>query len=217
MKKLHATNLAQYLLKIKAVQLNPKEPFTWASGIKSPIYNDNRKLLSDFIVRELIVDELVKSLKINFENVEYIAGVATGGIAWGVLIAESLGLPFVYVRSQAKSHGLKKQIEGILPSYKTRVVVVEDLVSTGKSSLSVVDVLREHGADVLGILSLFSYDLSVAQKRFEEKNCKLISLSTFPELLEEALKRKYINEEEYNILKEWHKNPENWYSQYFEK
>ncbi len=205
-----ATKLANYLLDIRAVKLSPANPFTWASGIKSPIYCDNRQTLSYPEVRNFLKKAFAEVIRDNYPGAEYIAGVATGAIAIGALVADYMQLPFVYVRPKAKDHGLKNRIEGYLPEGK-KVVVVEDLVSTGMSSLAAVDALREHGAEVLGMVSIFSYLLPVAQENFEKAGCKLLPLSEYNTLLGEALKAGYIDAGELKILEEWRKDPENWY------
>ncbi len=205
-----ATKLANYLLEIGAVKLSPADPFTWASGIKSPIYCDNRKTLSYPEVRDFLKVAFAEAIEANYPDAEYIAGVATGAIAMGALVADYRQLPFVYVRPKAKDHGLKNRIEGYLPEGK-KVVVIEDLVSTGMSSLAAVAALREHGSKVLGMLSIFSYSLSVARKNFEEAGCALLPLSEYDTLLREALRTGYIDAKELEILEAWRKDPENWY------
>jgi len=205
-----ASKLANYLLNIKAVKLQARNPFVWASGIKAPIYCDNRQLLSYPEIRTFLKKSFVEVIKTNFPDVEYIAGVATGAIAIGVLVADVMELPFVYVRPKPKEHGLKSQIEGYLPEGK-KVVVIEDLISTGKSSLSAVEALRKNGANVLGMVAIFSYLLPVAEVNFEQANCKLLTLSDYNVLLKEALQLGYIDENELKILEEWRKEPENWW------
>ncbi len=205
-----ATKLANYLLEIKAVKLSPENPFTWASGLKSPIYCDNRQILSYPEIRNFVKESFATVIKENFPDAEYIAGVATGAIAVGVLTADLLGLPFVYVRPKAKDHGLKNQIEGKIEAGK-KVVVVEDLVSTGKSSLEAVKALKEAEAEVLGMVSIFTYGLEVAKRNFEEAGCKLIPLTNYNILLDEAIKNGYINNTDLESLQTWRKDPENWY------
>ncbi len=205
-----STKLANYLLEIKAVKLSPENPFTWASGLKSPIYCDNRQILSYPEIRNFVKNSFATVIKENFPEAEYIAGVATGAIAVGVLTADLLGIPFVYVRPKAKDHGLKNQIEGKIEAGK-KVVVVEDLVSTGKSSLEAVKALREAGSNVLGMVSIFTYGLEVAEKNFDEADCKLIPLTNYNVLLDEAIKNGYINNTDLESLQIWRKDPENWY------
>ncbi len=204
-----AKTIAAYLLEIDAIKLNTEKPFVWASGLHSPIYCDNRISLSYPEIRTFIKNELVKACNEHFGNADIIAGVATAGIPQGALIADKLNLPFVYVRSAKKSHGLTNQIEGHY-SKGQKAVVVEDLVSTGKSSLAAVDALKEAGVEVLGMLSIFTYQLPVAQQNFEIKNIKLISLSGYEFLIETALKNNYITETELQSLKRWRQNPERW-------
>ena len=204
-----ALTLAQHLLQIKAVKLNPKDPFTWASGLKSPIYCDNRITLSYPAIRTYIRQQFVDKLVQNFGQPDVIAGVATGGIAQGALVAQELGLPFVYVRSEKKSHGMQNQIEGVINAGQS-VVVIEDLVSTGKSSLSAVDALREAGAIVKGMLAIFTYQMETAKKNFEEKNCQLITLSNYEALIHKAIEEKYVTDDDLNSLLEWRKDQQAW-------
>jgi orotate phosphoribosyltransferase len=205
-----ATKLAKYLLEIKAVKLSPESPFTWASGLKSPIYCDNRQILSYPEIRNFVKESFATIIKEHFPNTEYIAGVATGAIAIGVLTADLLELPFVYVRPKAKDHGLKNRIEGKIEPGKN-VVVIEDLVSTGKSSLEAVKALREVEANILGMTSIFTYELEIAKQNFEQENCKLIPLTDYNTLLNEAIKEGYINNSDLESLQNWKKDPENWY------
>lgn len=201
--------IAGYLLKINAVRLNVADPFTWASGIKSPIYCDNRQLLSFPDIREEVAKHMGQMVKDNFDDVEVIAGVATGAIAIGVLVAQYLGLPFVYVRSTAKEHGMGNQVEGrIMPGKKT--VVVEDLVSTGKSSLAAVQALREAGFNVGGMAAIFTYQLPVALQMMQENNCPLVTLSNYSDLLELALSNNSITREEMVTLRKWREDPKGW-------
>lgn len=201
--------VAEKLLKIKAVKLQPANPFTWASGWKSPIYCDNRKTLSYPSVRNLIKIEIVRTILESFPDVEAIAGVATGAIAQGALVAEEMGLPFVYIRATPKDHGLENLIEGDLrPSSK--VVVIEDLISTGGSSLNAVKAVRNNGSDVLGMVGIFTYGLPVSAQKFEENNVRLITLTNYDAILNEALATKYITNEDLKTLKEWRKDPANW-------
>ncbi len=201
--------MAQHLLRIKAVKLSPKEPFTWASGWRSPIYCDNRKTLSHPEVRTFIRDRFAAIVQENFKDAEMIAGVATGGIAHGVLVAEALDLPFVYVRTGAKGHGLKNQVEGDL-SKASKVVVIEDLISTGGSSLNAVQALRDAGCEVLGMAAIFTYGFDQAKKAFEEAGVKLHTLTSYPVLLDQAIKSGSIAKEDLPKLNEWRVDPANW-------
>jgi orotate phosphoribosyltransferase len=201
--------LAQHLLQIRAVKLSPKEPFTWASGLKSPIYCDNRVTLSYPAVRTYIRQQFVEKIMQNFGKPDVIAGVATGGIAQGALVAQEMGLPFVYVRSEKKSHGMQNQIEGVINAGQS-VVVVEDLVSTGKSSLMAVDALREIGAEVKGMVAIFTYQMELAKQNFEAKNCQLFTLSNYETLIHTAVEEAYISEEDVESLKEWRKDQQAW-------
>ena len=200
---------AEKLLQIKAIKLNVEEPFTWASGLRSPIYCDNRITLSFPEIRTYMRQQLAKAVRQYFGDVDVIAGVATAGIPQGVLVAEALGLPFVYVRSAKKSHGLTNQIEGRLESGQS-VLVVEDLVSTGKSSLAAVDSLRESGATVKGMVAIFTYGLEIADKNFIEKDCKLVTLSDYNHLIEHAVATDYLPESNKKMLLEWRNNPKAW-------
>ena len=201
--------VAKQLLDIKAVKLNPENPFTWASGWKSPIYCDNRKVLSYPEARKVVYEAFVEIIKKNFKDVEVIAGVATGAIAYGMMVAEVLGLPFVYVRPKPKDHGTGAQVEGDLPP-KARVVVVEDLISTGGSSLAAVDALHKADANVLGMVAIFSYNFIKSRRAFENANVELHTLSHYEALLEKAVEENYIKAEDLNVLKEWRINPEIW-------
>jgi len=201
--------VAKLLLDIKAVRLSPDAPFTWASGWKSPIYCDNRKILSFPEQRKVIYENMAKIVKDNYADVQVIAGVATGAISWGALVAEVLGLPFVYVRPKPKDHGTGAQIEGCLPE-GAGVVVVEDLISTGASSLSAVECLNRSGANVLGMVAIFSYNFDVSRRSFEYANCELRTLTNYDKLIEEALSSKYIKEEEMETLRQWRYRPEIW-------
>jgi orotate phosphoribosyltransferase len=201
--------IAESLLKIKAVKLSPRAPFTWASGWKSPIYCDNRQTLSFPEVRLLIRDEFVRNIRQKFGNTEVIAGVATGGIAHGALVAEAMGLPFIYVRSSSKGHGLQNKVEGYLEKGQ-KVMVIEDLVSTGKSSLDAVEALNAAGADVIGMAAIFTYGFEIAKENFAKVNCELITLSNYTALIEEAMELNYVDEESLQSLKEWRSNPQNW-------
>lgn len=200
---------AEKLLQIDAVKLNPAQPFTWASGWKSPIYCDNRKVLSFPFVRDYIKSELCNVAFEQFPDADLIAGVATAGIAWGAMVADQLKLPFIYVRPKPKEHGLGNQIEG---GYKAgqKVVVIEDLVSTGKSSLQVVEVLRNAGLVIAGMISIFNYGFEAAKASFEQADVPLVSLTDYPTLLELARKRGSIAESQLDILLNWRSDPANW-------
>jgi orotate phosphoribosyltransferase len=204
-----AITISEYLLQIKAVKLNTKEPFTWASGLKSPIYCDNRKTLSFPKIRTYIRQQFVKIINEEYGSVDLIAGVATGAIAHGVLVAQELGLPFVYVRSAEKKHGLENLIEGNYESGQS-VVVIEDLVSTGKSSLSAVEALRSGGCKVKGMVAIFSYHLDKANENFKKAKCQLSTLSDYNELITQAVKNNYISEKELKSLEKWREDPEKW-------
>ena len=205
-----STKLANYLLKIGAVKLSPSNPFTWTSGIKSPIYCDNRQILSYPEIRTFVKKSFAEIIKTQFPDNEHLAGVATGAIAIGALTADYMNLPFVYVRPKPKDHGLKNQIEGKIDK-GTKAVVIEDLVSTGMSSLSAVDALIDAGIEVTGMVSIFTYELPQAKENFERKGIKLVSLTNYNILTEEAVKSGYITKNELGSLKEWRKSPEKWY------
>ncbi|MCH5243938.1 MAG: orotate phosphoribosyltransferase [Lentimicrobiaceae bacterium] len=200
---------AKFLLQIRAVKLNNNEPFIWASGRKSPIYCDNRITLSYPHIRTFIRQEFVKIIENEIGAVDAVAGVATGGIPQGALVAQELGLPFVYVRSEAKKHGMGNRIEGEIEPGKS-VVVVEDLVSTGKSSLEAVDALREHGCDVKGMVAVFTYGLGVAEKNFENAKVPLYTLTNYNDLIECAVQLDLLPASDLKSLQEWRKNPEAW-------
>lgn len=204
-----ALAISEYLLQIKAVKLNVAEPFTWASGMKSPIYCDNRKTLSFPRIRTFIRQQFVDIITEEYNSVDLIAGVATGAIAHGVLVAEAMGLPFVYVRSSGKKHGLENTIEG---EYKSgqRVVVIEDLISTGKSSLNAVAALRSVGCDVKGMAAIFSYNLKVAHDNFKDAKCELHTLDDYDTLVDFAVENNYISEKDLGSLKKWRKAPDKW-------
>ena len=204
-----ATVTAEKLLQINAVKLSPQEPFTWASGWKSPIYCDNRKVLSHPFIRDYIKSELCNVVFEKYANAELIAGVATAGIAWGVMIADQLKLPFIYVRPKPKEHGLGNQIEGEYISGQ-KVVVIEDLVSTGKSSLQVVDVLKDAGLSVQGMVSIFNYRFEAGRKAFEDAGVELFSLTDYPTLIDLASKRGMIAINQEEVLLNWRKDPANW-------
>lgn len=202
-----AEKVASYLLDIKAIKLEPNQPFTWASGWKSPIYCDNRKTLSYPEVRSYIKEQFVALIREKYPQVEVIAGVATGAIAQGVLVAQELGLPFIYVRSSAKNHGLENLIEG---EYRAgqKVVVIEDLVSTGGSSLQAVEALRNAGGDVLGMMAIFTYGFQKSVDNFQQAHCELTTLSDYNAMIELALKIGYVKPEHIEKLREWRLSPE---------
>lgn len=207
-----SAKIAQYLLECEAVKLNVDEPFTWTSGMRSPIYCDNRVTLSYPAIRQYITNELVKAITQHFGNVEAIAGVATAGIAQGALIADKMNLPFAYVRPEPKKHGLKNSIEGHLEP-GAKVVVVEDLISTGKSSLKAVEDLRENGIDVVGLVSIFNYGFAAADQKFKDTNCSYISLSNFNALAEVAIQTNYITNLQAEKIAMWSKDPQAWSDQ----
>lgn len=204
-----ASNIADFLLQIKAVKLQPRQPFKWASGWNSPIYCDNRITLSHPRVRTYIRQELVKIIDEKFGPPDVIAGVATGAIAHGVLVAEAMGLPFVYIRSSAKEHGRQNVIEGEIHRNQT-VVVIEDLISTGQSSLKAVHALRESGAIVKGMISIFNYGFDVAAESFKSANCPVYSLSNYDVLISVALRHGYVSQQDVDLLKSWRENPSVW-------
>lgn len=197
-----AQTTAELLLKIKAVKLSPNDLFTWASGIKSPIYCDNRVTLSYPEIRTFIRQHFVKAIMEHFPGPELVAGVATAGIAQGALVAQELGLPFAYVRSGKKDHGLTNQIEGEVRAGQN-VVVVEDLISTGSSSLGVVQALKDAGCRIAGMVAIFTYDLPKAKKAFEEASCRLVTLTDYETLISRAVETGYLKEEELKILKDF--------------
>jgi orotate phosphoribosyltransferase len=204
-----AGKVAAMLLQIEAIKLNAEKPFTWSSGWKSPIYCDNRLSLSYPEIRTAIKEGLVNAIKENFPAVEAIAGVATAGIPQGALVAEAMNLPFLYVRAKPKDHGMENLIEGRLAQGQ-KVVVIEDLISTGGSSLKVVEALRREGGNVLGMASIFNYGFDVATKNFYEADVSLVSLSDFGHLLKYALEQKYITDVQQVSLKAWRVDPANW-------
>jgi orotate phosphoribosyltransferase len=201
--------IAEYLLQIKAIKLQPSNPFTWASGWKSPIYCDNRKTLSFPEVRSYICESFVSVIRELYPDVSLIAGVATGAIAHGALAADRLNLPFVYVRSGVKEHGLGNQIEGFYQAGQ-KTVVIEDLISTGGSSLNAVRALREAGCEVLGMVAIFTYEFKKASDSFDAEKCKLTTLSNYSVLIETALGTGYIGREEVETLKNWRSDPSSW-------
>ena len=200
---------AQKLLEVKAVKLQPNEPFTWASGWKSPIYTDNRKTLSFPGLRSFVKLELCHLIQENFPEAEAVAGVATGAIAQGALVADQLGLPFSYVRPKPKDHGMGNQIEGEITK-GAKVVVVEDLISTGGSSLKAVQALRDYGVDVVGMVASFTYGFPVAEEAFRQAGVKLLTLSDYEHVVSEAAKTGYIKAEDQPVLAEWRQNPAEW-------
>ncbi|MCF6298032.1 MAG: orotate phosphoribosyltransferase [Flavobacteriaceae bacterium] len=204
-----AKKTAELLLSIKAIKLQPKDPFTWASGWKSPIYCDNRVTLSYVPIRNYIRQNLSKIITEKYGKPDVIAGVATGAIAIGVLVAQDLGVPFVYVRPEPKKHGKKNQIEGFLDRGQT-VVVVEDLISTGKSSLNAVKALKDSDATIKGMVAIFSYGFDIAEKNFEKAGIELTTLSDYETVLGQALESSYIYEKYLYTLNTWRKNPSEW-------
>jgi len=204
-----AQKVAESLLQIKAIKLQPKKPFTWASGWKSPIYCDNRVALSHPPIRTYIRQKLAELIQEEFGSVEMISGVATAGIPQGVLVAQDLGLPFTYVRSSSKDHGRQNQIEGEVVSGQ-RAVVVEDLISTGKSSLKAVQALRDADCNVVGLVSIFTYGFAEAESNFAEAKCRHLSLCNYDTLLEVAAKHNYILSSDIEILEQWRANPSEW-------
>lgn len=201
--------LAEKLLQISAIKLQPQNPFVWASGWNSPIYNDNRRILSYPDIRNYIKVEFARVILEHYPDVEAIAGVATGAIAIGAIVADILGLPYVYVRSTPKDHGLENIIEGNLKPGK-KVVVIEDLVSTGGSSLKTVDILQTYGSEVVGMACLFDYRFPMAVKRFHEANINLVALCDYPTMIEVAEETNYISPAEADALREWREDPANW-------
>lgn len=201
--------IAEKLLQIKAIKLQPANPFTWASGWKSPIYCDNRKTLSYPTIRTTIKIELARIIQEKFPEATAIAGVATGAIAQGVLVADLLGLPFAYIRSEPKDHGLENLIEGELKP-DSKVIIIEDLVSTGGSSLKAVNAVRNFGCEVVGMVAIFTHGFPIVEKRFKEAKVPLITLSNYNAVIEEAVRTKYITEDDIEVLQEWRKAPEKW-------
>lgn len=201
--------IAESLLQIKAIKLQPANYFTWASGWKSPIYCDNRKTLSYPEIRNQIKNTFVKIIQKEYGNPDYIAGVATGAIAIGMLVADAMNLPFIYVRPKPKEHGLGNMIEGEIEAGK-KVVVVEDLISTGKSSLNAVEALRKDSVDVLGMVAIFTYGFKISEDNFKNSNVKLKTLSNYEVLINLALESGYIKESDLETLRAWRMDPENW-------
>lgn len=204
-----AFKVAEFLLQIKAVKLQPEKPFTWASGLKSPIYCDNRKTLSYPKIRTYIRQQFVETINEHFAKPDVIAGVATGGIALGALVAQEMGLPFVYVRSEAKKHGLTNMIEGEIEKGQS-VVVIEDLISTGGSSLKAVEALREKGCDVKGMVAIFTYGFDEAEANFKKAKCRVETLSNYTKLVNAAVEKEYVDEKSLKSLNEWRANPAAW-------
>lgn len=204
-----AEQTTEYLLQIKAIKLNNTNPFTWTSGWKSPIYCDNRKTLSYPVIRTYLRQQMSKIIQDIYGDVDLIAGVATGGIALGALVAQDLDKPFVYIRSSQKAHGLENKIEGVVESGQS-VVIIEDLISTGNSSLKAVHALRDAGCKINGMLAIFSYDFEQASKNFEEAGCQLYTLSDYESLIKKASENGYVKTEELASLAEWRKSPETW-------
>ncbi|SHG96684.1 orotate phosphoribosyltransferase [Flavobacterium fluvii] len=204
-----AEKTAELLLQINAIKLNPRNPFTWASGWQSPIYCDNRLILSFPLIRNYVRDEFSKHIEKQFGKPDVIAGVATGAIGIGILVAESMGLPFVYVRPEPKKHGRQNQVEGFLQKGQN-VVIVEDLISTGNSSLLAVEALRAAGANIKGMAAIFTYGFDVAQENFKKANVDLLTLSNYQNLLNLAVAKKYITEEEEETLRDWSSKPSTW-------
>jgi orotate phosphoribosyltransferase len=204
-----AQQTAELLLQINAIKLNSKNPFTWASGWKSPIYCDNRIILSFPAVRNYIRDEFAKHIEEKFGKPDVIAGVATGAIGIGILVAEAMGLPFVYVRPEPKKHGRQNQVEGFLQKGQN-VVVVEDLISTGGSSLLAVEALRNEGANIKGMVAIFTYGFPVSKERFEATNLDVFTLSNYENLLQKAVDKQYVSENELETLRAWNANPAEW-------
>ena len=207
-----ATEVAKNLLQIKAIKLSPQKPFTWASGLKSPIYCDNRTLLSYPAIRDLVVKGFIEQAQV-FPSFDVVAGVATAGIPHGVLLADRLKLPFVYVRAKAKEHGRQNLIEGEIRAGQ-KVLVVEDLISTGGSSLQAVEALRAEGCIVVGVLAIFSYEFPVATESFKATNCQLETLSNYSVLTQVAIDSAYVSHEDQETLRKWRQDPELWSTQW---
>lgn len=201
--------VAEKLLQVNAVKLNPGQPYTWASGWKSPIYCDNRRVLSFPFVRDFIKSEMCNVIFEKFPGADLLAGVATAGIAWGAMAADQLKLPYVYVRPKPKEHGLGNQIEGYYEKGQ-KTVVIEDLVSTGKSSLQVVDVLKGAGLDIIGMVSIFTYDFAVATEAFTKASLAYYSLTNYPTLISLALEKGLVPADQEAVLLKWRDDPANW-------
>lgn len=204
-----ATEFAAQLLEVKAVKVQPTEPFTWASGWKSPFYCDNRKTLSYPKLRTFVKNNLVELIKTSFSDADAVAGVATGAIAQGALVADVLGLPFCYVRSKAKDHGMGNLIEGTLPE-GSKVVVVEDLISTGGSSLKAVEALRAAGFEVVGMVAAYTYGFPIAEQAFQKAGVRLLTLTNYEAVVSVAIESGYITADQQPTLNEWRKDPANW-------
>lgn len=209
--KFTAEKTAQFLLQINAIKLNSKNPFTWASGWKSPIYCDNRLILSFPAIRNFITESFSKQIEENFGKPDVIAGVATGAIGIGALVADYMSLPFIYVRPEPKKHGRQNQIEGFYKKGQ-KVVVIEDLISTGGSSLQAVEALRNGELDIKGMMAVFTYNFDVSKENFEKNKIDLFTLCNYDILIEEAIKSKHISESELETLKDWQNNPSIWYN-----
>ncbi len=205
----YSDKIAEYLLNIKAIKLQPEDPFKWASGWNSPIYCDNRKTLSHPEIRTYIKNSFSALILEKFGTPDLIAGVATGGIALGALVAEELGIPFCYVRSQSKSHGLTNKIEGEVSSGQT-VVVIEDLISSGKSSLDAVEALRGIGCNIIGMGAIFSYGFDIAKENFNQAKCNLFTLTNYDTLIKIAIESNYVSQDNLSSLAEWRKSPSTW-------
>ena len=213
MEQTPSQNLSSYLLQIEAVKLELNNPFTWASGLRSPIYCDNRISLSYPKIRNYIKEQLIKTSK-SFSNFDTVAGVATAGIPHGMLLADAIEHPFIYVRSKSKEHGRKNMIEGALKE-GSKVLVVEDLISTGKSSIAAIQALQDAGAEVIGALAIFTYGFDQAVQNFKDINVPFITLTNYDLLIERALETNYINEDQKILLAKWRENPKEWYDQNF--
>jgi orotate phosphoribosyltransferase len=208
-----ASTVSDFLLQIKAIKLNNNDPFTWASGMRSPIYCDNRITLSFPKVRTYIRQQFVKAIQDEFGDVDVIAGVATGAIAQGALVAQEMGLPFVYIRSESKKHGLENMIEGHIEAGQS-VVVVEDLISTGGSSLKAVHALQAAKCKVKGMVAIFTYQLPVATENFKKEKCKLVTLADYDNMISRAVENEYVKGSDLASLKEWRKDPKIWAEQF---
>jgi len=204
-----ARKIADFLLQIKAIKLQPDKPFTWSSGIKSPIFCDNRKTLSYPKIRTYLRQQFTSVIQEQYGKPDVIAGIATGGIAHGVLVAQDMGLPFIYVRSAAKSHGTEKLVEGEFEAGQS-VILIEDLISTGGSSLKAAEVLREEKCLIKGIVSIFDYNLKIAEDNFKKAKINITSLCDYNTLIQRALESNYITDKDLAPLEEWVKNPEGW-------
>lgn len=204
-----AITVSDFLLQIKAIKLNAANPFTWASGMRSPIYCDNRVTLSYPKVRTYMRQQFAKAIQEEFGDIDLIVGVATGGIAQGALVAQELGLPFAYVRSTSKGHGLENMIEGVVEAGQS-AVVVEDLISTGGSSLKAVKALREVKCNVKGMVAIFSYNLPVAEENFKKEKCKLVTLADYPAMIKQAVENNYIKDSDHQSLLTWSEDPKKW-------